>query len=96
MPNKKAKGKRANTRHKFKKKGAKLTVNKLLQEFDIGQKVALRTDASVHSGMPARRFHGRTATVKGMRGRAVLVTLKDGKTEKTLITHPAHLTQIKS
>ena len=73
-----------------------MTVNRLLQDFDIGQKVILRTNTSVHSGMPARRFHGKTATVKGSQGRAVLVSLKVGKTEKTLITHPAHLLAVKS
>ena len=42
MASKKAKGKRAHTRDKFKKRGSKATVNKLLQEIPIGTKIDIK------------------------------------------------------
>jgi len=94
MASKKARGKRAKTRAKFAKSGKKIgrvTVNKLLEHFDKGQKVLLRTDSSVHSAMPPKRYHGKTGTVTGMRGKAYIVELNVGKTPRILIIAAAHL-----
>jgi large subunit ribosomal protein L21e len=94
MASKKARGKRAKTRAKFSRSGKKrsrVTMNRLLREFATGQKVMIRVESSVHSGMPPKRYHGKTATVTGKRGRAYLVELKVGKTPRTLIVAPAHL-----
>ncbi|MAG18172.1 MAG: 50S ribosomal protein L21e [Candidatus Diapherotrites archaeon] len=88
MPNKKAKGKRAKTRDKFKSK-RKITVNKLLQQIPIGSKVDIRIESSVHSGIPDKKFHGFTGEVIGKQGRAYLVELK--KQHAKLVIGAAHL-----
>jgi len=41
--------------------------------------------------MPNRRFHGRTGTITGLRGRCYLVDVKLGKSLKTLIIGKEHL-----
>ncbi|HZX19462.1 MAG TPA: 50S ribosomal protein L21e [archaeon] len=89
MASKKAKGKRAHTRDKFKKRGSKATVNKLLQEIPIGTKVDIKVDSSIHSGLPSRRFHGETGTVVSKQGRAFIVELQ--KRGTLLVIGAAHL-----
>ncbi|MFH1257113.1 MAG: 50S ribosomal protein L21e [Candidatus Diapherotrites archaeon] len=91
MTNKPAKGKRAKTRNKFTKRHGRTTVNKLLQDINVGEKVQLVVDSSIHSAMPPRRFHGSTAIVTGKRGRAFIVELKKGRDSAELIVGPAHL-----
>lgn len=95
MTNKKAKGKRAKTRHKLKNRDTKLTVNKLLGNFDLGTRVHIRANSSNHSGMPPRRFHGMTGVVKEKRGRAFLVELNLGRGTRQLVLGPAHLSAVK-
>ncbi|HJJ67225.1 MAG TPA: 50S ribosomal protein L21e, partial [Methanocorpusculum sp.] len=41
---------------------------------------------------PHPRFHGKTGTIVGQRGRAWLLQIKDGKATKTVIARPQHLT----
>ena len=96
MSCKKAKGKRAKTRHKFSGKGAKLTVNRLLQEFKDGQKVTIKANASLHSGFPPRRYQGRVGVVAGKQGSALKVSVSQGREEKQLLIHPAHLVALKA
>lgn len=91
MANKKAKGPRAKSRQKLSAKGPKATVNRLLQDFDKGQKVIVKINASIHSGFPARRFHGKTGVVEGKQGKACIVSVKDGSKLKRIIAHPVHL-----
>ncbi|MFH1391418.1 MAG: 50S ribosomal protein L21e [Candidatus Diapherotrites archaeon] len=88
MPNRKAKGKRAKTRDKFKSK-RKITVNKLLQQIPIGSKADIRIESSVHSGIPDKKFHGFTGEVVGKQGRAYLIELK--RQGVKLVVGPAHL-----
>lgn len=91
MPNKKAKGKRAKSRHKMKKKGPKVTVNKMLQVIPMDTKVDVHIDSSVHAGLPGLRYKGKTGTVVGKQGTAFLVHLKIGKQDRILVVGPAHL-----
>lgn len=95
MVNKKAIGKRAKTRYKFTRHAAPLTVNKLLTLFDVGQKVQVNVDPSVHSGLPHHRFQGLTGTVTGMQGTAFVVDVKVGNKLKELVTTPVHLKALK-
>ena len=67
-------------------------VTKVIQNFDEGQKVHLVLDSSVHKGQPHPRFHGKTGTIVGKRGRAWLLEIKDGNATKTVIARPQHLT----
>ena len=67
-------------------------VTKSIQHFEIGQKVHIVLDASVQKGQPHPRFHGKTGTIIGQRGRAWLLEIADGGMTKTVIARPQHLT----
>lgn len=87
-------GPRKKTRYKFKKEIRRrgiVPVTSLIQQFEIGQKVHVVIEPSVQKGMPHRRFHGMTGTVIGQRGRAWLLSIRDGGKEKILIARPQHL-----
>ncbi|MEM3411727.1 MAG: 50S ribosomal protein L21e [archaeon] len=70
-------------------------LTKLLQEFNIGEKVHIKIDPSVHIGMPFRRFNGLTGTVIGKQGSCYLVEIKDQEKIKSVLAHPAHLIKLK-
>ncbi len=76
-------------RKRVREKGIK--IRRALQTFEIGQRVHIDIDSSVHKGMPHPRFQGRTGIVIGQRGRAYLVRIRDGNSYKTLIVRPEHL-----
>jgi large subunit ribosomal protein L21e len=63
----------------------------LIQKFELGQKVHVVCEPSIQKGMPHRRFHGKTGTVIGQRGRAWLLQIRDGDSEKIVIARPQHL-----
>jgi large subunit ribosomal protein L21e len=67
-------------------------VTKVIQNFEEGQKVHIALDSSVQKGQPHPRFHGKTGTIIGKRGRAWLLEIKDGNATKTVIARPQHLT----
>ncbi len=64
-------GERLKTRHKFNKdlraRGFS-PVSKAVQDFEVGSKVHIDIDPSVHKGMPYRRFQGMTGEVMGQAG----------------------------
>lgn len=91
MTNKKAKGKRAKTRDKFRKRTGKASVSRLLQDVPEGARVEVNINPSIHSGMPMRRFQGAVGTVGKARGRAICVDVVLGNKPKEIIVHPAHL-----
>lgn len=95
MASKKAKGKRAKTRHSHKRKASRISVNKLLKEFKTGSAVQITINPSVHSGMPFRRYQGISGSVIGVQGRAVKVAVREGNAKRLLIVHPAHLKELK-
>lgn len=87
-------GPRKKTRYKFKKdlrKRGIMPVTSVIQQFDIGQKVHIVCEPSIQKGMPHRRFHGKTGTVLGQRGRAWVLSINDGNMEKVVIARPQHL-----
>ncbi len=87
-------GPRKKTRYKLKKdlrKRGMVPVTSLIQKFDLGQKVHVVCEPSIQKGMPNRRFHGMTGTVVGQRGRAWLLSIRDGQKEKIVIARPQHL-----
>src|SRR3989338_10878416 len=93
MANKAARGKRAKTRHKIRRKGSKVTITKLLQQIPIGSKVDIKINGSMQGqGMPFRRYHGFTGTVTARQGTAYIVSLYNGNQPVELIIGPAHLT----
>ena len=85
-------GRRNKSRYKSKKwKGEKTTITKVLKEFNVGDRVHIVFDPSFHSGMPYRRFIGKTGIVTGKQGTCYLVKIRDMRAEKQALIHPAHL-----
>ena len=64
------------------------------QEFEVGEKVHIFLDPSIHHGMPSIRFHGKTGTVLGTQGKAFVIAVKDGDKIKTVISTPEHLKKV--
>ncbi len=90
----KKKGPRARTRKKMTKKTREKgmpNITKLLQEFEKGDKVHVKPDPSIMSGLPYKRFFGKTGEIVGKQGNCYIVELKDQKAIKKQIIHPAHL-----
>ena len=67
------------------------TLGAILRKYTLGDKVAVVLEPSVQRGQPHRRFHGKTGTIMGKRGRSYLVSLKDMGREKIIISRPEHL-----
>ncbi|MDD2666036.1 MAG: 50S ribosomal protein L21e [Methanocellales archaeon] len=87
-------GSRRKTRYKLKKdikERGMSPITRAIQKFEIGQKVHITIDPSIHRGAPHPSFHGKTAEVTGRRGRAYLVEVMDGNRLKELIIRPSHL-----
>ncbi|MFW9998894.1 MAG: 50S ribosomal protein L21e [Candidatus Hodarchaeota archaeon] len=91
----KHRGFRTKTRHKHRKNVRKRglgSVEKYLIDYNLDDKVDIITDPSQHKrGMPHSRYHGRTGTIIGQRGRCYLVEVKLGNSKKTLIIGKEHL-----
>ncbi|NYT02313.1 MAG: 50S ribosomal protein L21e [Methanosarcinales archaeon] len=66
-------------------------VIRAIQDFEVGSRVHIIIDPSIHKGMPHPRYHGTTAKVLGKRGRAYLLDVTDGNASKTVIAFPEHL-----
>ncbi len=93
----KSKGFRAGSRHVLRKsprnKG-KISITRYLQKFNIGDRVAIDIEPSVHKGMPHPRFQGRVGKVIGKRGRAYIIEVPDMDSKKILIVLPVHLKKV--
>jgi large subunit ribosomal protein L21e len=88
-------GPRSKTRHKLSKSHRTRGMpppSHTLREFELGAKVDVVINPSIHGGMPHSRFHGLTGTVTGRRGASFVVDLKMGRRKtKVLIARPEHL-----
>jgi large subunit ribosomal protein L21e len=87
-------GPRKKTRYKLKKdlrKRGIVPVTASIQRFEIGEHVHVVCEPSIQKGMPHRRFHGKTGTVIGQRGRAWVLRVRDGNAEKVVIARSQHL-----
>lgn len=72
----------------------KLPITKILQEFQIGERVVLKLEPSHMGGMFFPRFQGRVGEVVKKQGDCLLVKIKDGNKVKQCLTHPVHLQKI--
>lgn len=91
---KRSKGYRSRTRALFRKdrrKRGKISIGKLLQTYTVGDKVCIKTDPSVHKGMPHRRFYGKVGVIAGRRGRSYVVNVSAGGRFATVLVRPEHL-----
>lgn len=92
-----SKGLREHTRHKFRKKPRERglsPITRAIQTFAEGDRAAIVVDPSVHKGQPNKRFHGYTGTVVERRGRAYVVSVRQGRLYKTVIAAPEHLRKV--
>lgn len=62
--------------------------------FKEGDKVALRAEPAVQSGIYNLRFHGKVGTIAGKQGTCYQVAITDGGKAKTVIVHPVHLLKV--
>ncbi len=74
----------------------KLSLSKLLYEYQPGSQVVVKIEPSVHKGMPHRRYHGRVGTILNKRGRSYVVSVSQGDAIKEIIVRPEHLQPYKS
>jgi large subunit ribosomal protein L21e len=94
-----SKGYRSGTRHLLKKgprTHGKLSLSKLLQEYQPGNHVIVRIDSSIQKGMPHRRFHGKIGTIIQKRGRSYVVSVSQGDAVKEIVVRPEHLEPVRS
>lgn len=88
----KSSGSAHGTRYKFaKNSGDTTTVNDHMKQFEEGEQVLIKYDASIQEGRSHHRFYGRAAEVIGFRGDAVKLEVSDGNKKKTLFLKPVHL-----
>lgn len=88
-------GLRSGTRQKLKKGvREKFKPERYIQEFDIGEMVALKLEPASHKGMPHPRFKGRIGEIIEKRGRAYVIKIRDGNRYKKIISRPEHLKKI--
>lgn len=71
----------------------KIRLSRYFQEFKKGEGVSIIEEKSVPSDFP-KRLQGRTGTVEGKRGRAVIVKIKDQNKEKKFLIGAIHLIRI--
>lgn len=89
MPSKKAKGVMAKTRSK--RKGPKVSPNKLLFPFKVGDVVDIVADSSIQSGRPFRRYQGLTGKISRMQGKAAFVEVNKMNKAMKVLCGPAHM-----
>jgi large subunit ribosomal protein L21e len=63
-----------------------------MREYEPAEKVVIKLNASVHKGMPHRRFHGRIGVIAEKRGRSYIVNVSQGNAMKEIIVRPEHIT----
>ncbi|NYZ79838.1 50S ribosomal protein L21e [Candidatus Micrarchaeota archaeon] len=94
----KHKGKRNKTRYAYTKsvrEKGKPSVNKMLRSFAVNDRVHINVNPSIHSGMPHRRFQGKTGTIVGKQGSCYVVEVKNILATRQIIVHPVHLSKQK-
>jgi len=85
---------RRKTRHKLSKeirRKGKISLTAYFQKFNVGDRVVLKAEPSVHEGMYHPNYYGKAGIVTGIRGRCYEIAINDRSKQKTLIVHPAHL-----
>lgn len=88
---------RKKTRHKLRKHPrdrGKVSIRKLLQEFNVGERVRIIQEPAVHKGMPHPRFKNLVGTIVRKQGRAYVVAIKDKNKPKEVISAPVHLERL--
>lgn len=75
----KSKGFKSRSRYKLKRSIRPKRANPIsrkIQVFEVGNKVHIIVDSSIHRGQPHPRFHGKTGEVVGQKEKLILLLLK--------------------
>lgn len=75
------------------KSAKKLGVTAIFKQFNEGDRVVISIKPG-HSGMPHPRYRGRHGVIVGRQGRSYKVKIKDGNSEKVLISGSVHLDKV--
>jgi len=86
----KYKGYRRKTR-KLLTADEKIGLSRLLQKYEIGQRVIIDIDPSQHKGMPHRRFQGKVGIIKDIRKRSLILDIPIGNKVKTVMVRLEHV-----
>ncbi|MBU2589968.1 MAG: 50S ribosomal protein L21e [Nanoarchaeota archaeon] len=87
-------GFRRKTRSKLKKQygqKGKISITKFFRKFKDGDKVILKPEPAVQTGMSFPRFQGKSGVISGKQGECYKVVIKDGNLKKIVVVHPVHL-----
>jgi large subunit ribosomal protein L21e len=69
----------------------KIPLSRLLAKYDLGDKVVIDINPTVHNGMPHKRFQGKVANIVEKRGKAYVLEIPQRKTSKLVIAAPHHI-----
>ncbi|MGC8585384.1 MAG: 50S ribosomal protein L21e [Thermoplasmata archaeon] len=69
-------------------------ITRSLRRFDIGDRVAIDIEPSIHKGMPHHRFQGLVGIIAGKQGSAYIVELNINRVKKKIIAMPVHLKKV--
>ena len=83
------------TRSLRKRSRSKITVNKLLKEFKIGDKVLIRIERGFNN-IPHRRYWGKIGEIIDKQGEFYKVKISNQNKEKYILVHPIHLHLLKN
>ncbi|NJL43858.1 MAG: 50S ribosomal protein L21e [Nitrosarchaeum sp.] len=72
----------------------KRPITSYLQEFTVGDKVALLLEPSIQEGIFHKRFHGKGGYVTGKSGECYMVEISDLGKKKSIIVHPVHMKRL--
>jgi len=81
-------------KHKRIRERGKLSLGRYFQELKPGQRIAIVRNLSYKASFPTR-LQGKTGTIIGIRGKAFIVSLMNGKKEKKFILTREHIKKIK-
>jgi large subunit ribosomal protein L21e len=89
----KSKGYLVNTRALLRKNArerGKIGLSKILHSYDIGDKVVVKIDSSVHKGKPHRRYHGKVGVIADKRGRSYVLHVTQRDAKEIIAEHLTH------
>jgi large subunit ribosomal protein L21e len=79
------------SRQQLRRHRQKTTVNKLLQEFKVGENVIIDLNSEIQAAMPHPRYQGYIGTIIAKRGSSYEIGIMDGDKKKIIVTSPAHI-----
>jgi large subunit ribosomal protein L21e len=82
-------------KRKSKREKGKIKLSNYFQEFNEGDRVAVKRELSVQPKFP-KQIQGRSGVVKTKRGNSYIVKISDLNKEKTYLIHPVHLKKLKT